>query len=152
MNKLSLYFGLVLFFSSLSSFVWAEEYSKPEVAIKARIAQFKEIKTVFKKLRFEVVVNDEFNAKTAQNYTKQLVTLNKPLLKMFRVKSAEGKTKALAKVWQDWPRFERQMDYFVEAILNTDESLKYANREDATMYINQAAKSCKSCHRLFKKR
>ncbi len=152
MNKLSLYFGLVLFFSSFSSSVWAEGYSKPGVAIKARIEQFKEIKTVFKKLRFEVVVNEEFNAKTAQNYTKQLVNLNKPLLKMFRMESAEGKTKALAEIWQDWPRFERQMDYFTEAILNTDEALKYANREDAAMYINQAAKSCKSCHRLFKKR
>lgn len=143
---------------SVSSFALAAtssgtsvEYRSPEIAIKARQDQFEDIKASFKQLRF-AVIQKEFNAKDAQKYADEMAELSQPLVEMFRVRSDQGDTKALNRIWDNWPRFEKQMRDFIALTEKTSDSLKYANQEDARMYVDQAAKSCKSCHRLFKAR
>lgn len=135
----------------LSGAAVAEDYSDPNKAINARQNQFEDIKASFKQLRF-IVIQKQFDEKAAREEANQLVVLSQPLLEMFRTPSFQGDTKALDRIWENWPRFEKQMNEFIGLTEKTAESLKYANQEDARMYIDQAAKSCKSCHRLFKAR
>lgn len=129
----------------------AGDYSSASDAISARQDQFDAIKASFKQLRFNLI-QKEFNAKEARSGARELMQLSAPLTDMFRVRSDQGDTKALARIWDNWPRFEKQMDEFIELTVKIDESLKYSNQEDALMYVNQAAKSCKSCHRFYKAR
>jgi len=129
----------------------AADYSNPDEAIKARQDQFEDIKASFKQLRF-LVIQKQFDAMAAREEADKLVELSQPLVAMFRTRSDQGDTKALDRIWEHWPRFEKQMNEFVELTKKTADSLKYANQEDARMYVNQAAKSCKGCHRLFKAR
>ncbi|MDX1321153.1 MAG: cytochrome c [Oceanospirillum sp.] len=147
MNKLvALLVGLMF-----TGNVIAADYSAPDVAIKARQDQFEDIKASFKQLRF-IVIQKEFDASAAKAEADKLAELSQPLVEMFRVRSHEGDTKALDRIWDNWPRFEKQMLEFIDLTEKTADSLKYANQEDARMYVNRAAKSCKSCHRLFKAR
>ena len=147
MNKLvALLVGLMF-----TGNVIAADYSAPDVAIKARQDQFEDIKASFKQLRF-IVIQKEFDAVAAKAEADKLAELSQPLVEMFRVRSHEGDTKALDRIWDNWPRFEKQMLEFIDLTEKTADSLKYANQEDARMYVNRAAKSCKSCHRLFKAR
>ncbi len=147
MNKLvALLVGLMF-----TGNVIAADYSAPDVAIKARQDQFEDIKASFKQLRF-IVIQKEFDAAAAKAEADKLAELSQPLVEMFRVRSHEGDTKALDRIWDNWPRFEKQMLEFIDLTEKTADSLKYANQEDARMYVNRAAKSCKSCHRLFKAR
>lgn len=137
----------------ISSGVYAgTQISDPDSAIKARQEQFKEIKTEFKQLRFEVVVNKNFSAERALKHADKVADLAQPLVDMFRVRSDQGDTKALPRVWDKWNRFERQMNDFRDITEQIAEALHYQNREDAIDFVNQAAKSCKGCHRYFKKR
>lgn len=129
--------------------VFATDYSSPEVAVKARQDQFEDIKASLKQLRFAVIQKD-FNAKEAKRYADHMASLSQPLVEMFRVRSDIQGSKALDRVWDNWPRFEKQMREFIDLTEKTAESLKYGNQEDARMYVDQAAKSCKGCHRLFK--
>ena len=147
MNKLvALLVGLMF-----TGNVIAADYSAPDVAIKARQDQFEDIKASFKQLRF-IVIQKEFDASAAKAEADKLAELSQPLVEMFRVRSHNGDTKALDRIWDNWPRFEKQMHEFIDLTEKTADSLKYANQEDARMYVNRAAKTCKSCHRLFKKR
>lgn len=143
---------LLSFFSIANQAYAAQSSEELEQLIQARQDQFEEIKSTFKQLRFEVVVNRNFDEKKATQYAKKLVELNKPLLGMFKERSDQGGTKASSQIWQKWPDFVKQMDRYQVASQNVLEPLRYANREDAAMYVNQAAKSCKGCHRLYKKR
>ncbi|MFG1490819.1 cytochrome c [Oceanospirillum sp. HFRX-1_2] len=131
--------------------VLAADYSNPDVAIKARQDQFEDIKASFKQLRF-LVIQKDFDAAAAKTEANNLAQLSQPMVDMFRVRSDKGDTKALDRIWDNWPRFEKQMNEFIELTEKTAESLKYANQEDARMYVDRAAKSCKGCHRLFKAR
>ncbi|WP_028303573.1 c-type cytochrome [Oceanospirillum maris] len=145
--------SLIVLLLSLSVFgsAVAADYSDPDVAIKARQDQFEDIKASFKQLRFEVIQKN-LNVKAATQYANELADLSQPLLDMFRVRSHTGDTKALDRIWDNWPRFEKQMLEFQMLTEKAAESLKYANHEDARMYVDQAAKTCKGCHRLFKAR
>ncbi|WP_086479406.1 c-type cytochrome [Oceanospirillum sanctuarii] len=134
-----------------SGSVLAADYSNPDVAIKARQDQFEDIKASFKQLRF-LVIQKKFDAAAAKSEANNLAELSQPLVEMFRVRSHQGDTKALDRVWDNWPRFEKQMNEFVDLTEQIADSLKYANQEDARMYVDRAAKTCKSCHRLFKAR
>lgn len=145
-NWLVLLLGLS--FSGLSI---AADYSQPEVAIEARKNQFEDIKASFKQLRY-LIIQDQPDLQEARRYADEMAVLSQPLLQMFRTQSASGDTKALPRIWQSWPRFEKQMQDFIDLTEKTAESLKYANKEDARMYVQQTAKSCKSCHRFFKQR
>lgn len=145
MKKIML-LALVWVFSTLS---YAADYSDPAQAIKARQDQFEEIKTTFKQLRFDVMQKNFDAAATAKSAVK-VAELSRPLLEMFRVRSDQGETKALDRIWDNWPKFEKQMLEFVELNNQTAEALRYGNQEDAKDFVDQAAKSCKSCHRLFK--
>ena len=147
MNKLSLLIMSLVFSGAL----WAADYSKPDVAISARQNQFEDIKASVNELRFELIKKAP-DLKKARQHAVRLSTLSQPLIEMFRVRSAQGASKALDRIWDNWPRFERQMEQFIELTEQADESLRYANTEDARMYVDQIAKSCKSCHRLFKAR
>ncbi|WP_417594020.1 c-type cytochrome [Oceanospirillum sp.] len=147
MNRL---FALILGLFWVGS-VSAADYTDPNVATQARQDQFEDIKASFKQLRF-ILIQKEFDAGSARAEADKLAALSQPLLEMFRVRSDHGDTKALGRIWDSWPRFEAQMLKFIELTEKTAESLEYANQEDARMYIDQAAKSCKSCHRFFKKR
>ncbi len=131
--------------------VLAADYSNPDVAIKARQDQFEDIKASFKQLRF-LVIQKDFDAAAAKTEANNLAQLSQPMVDMFRVRSDKGDTKALDRIWDNWPRFEKQMNEFIELTEKTAESLKYANQEDARMYVDRTAKSCKGCHRLFKAR
>lgn len=131
--------------------VLAADYSNPDVAIKARQDQFEDIKASFKQLRF-LVIQKDFDAAAAKTEANNLAQLSQPMVDMFRVRSDKGDTKALDRIWDNWPRFEKQMNEFIELTEKTADSLKYANQEDARMYVDRAAKSCKGCHRLFKAR
>ena len=145
-SLIALLLSITIFGSAL-----AADYSDPDVAIKARQDQFEDIKASFKQLRFEII-QKELNVKKAAQYSNELALLSQPLLEMFRVRSHTGKTKALDRIWDNWPRFEKQMLEFQSLTEKVAESLKYANQEDARMYVDQAAKTCKRCHRLFKAR
>lgn len=139
-----------LFFAFFfSATVYAAQSASPEDLIKARQDQFEEVKASFKELRFQVI-QKQFNLAAARAEADKLAELSQPLLDMFRVRSDAGDTKALDRIWDNWPRFEKQMQEFVKLTEMTVESLEYGNQEDARMYVNQAAKSCKGCHRLFK--
>lgn len=139
-----------LFFAFFfSATVYAAQSASPEDLIKARQDQFEEMKASFKELRFQVI-QKQFNLAAARAEADKLAELSQPLLDMFRVRSDTGDTKALDRIWDNWPRFEKQMQEFVKLTEMTVESLEYGNQEDARMYVNQAAKSCKGCHRLFK--
>lgn len=152
LRELLLTVGILLSTIPMVNQTFAKELKDQEKLLQARQDQFEEIKSTFKQLRFEVVVNRNFDHKKATLYAKKLVELNKPLLSMFKEKSDQGKTKARSQIWQNWPDFVKQMDRYQNASKNVLEPLRYANREDAAMYVNQAAKSCKACHRLYKKR
>ncbi|OPX55287.1 Cytochrome c556 [Oceanospirillum multiglobuliferum] len=128
---------------------YAADYSDPAQAMKARQDQFEEIKTTFKQLRFDVMQKN-FDAAATAKSAQKVAELSQPLLEMFRVRSDQGKTKALDRIWDNWPRFEKQMLEFVELNNKTVEALRYGNQDDAKDFVDQAAKSCKSCHRLFK--
>lgn len=138
--------GCLWLFSTLA---FAADYSDPAQAIKARQDQFEEIKTTFKQLRFDVMQKN-FDAAATVKSAQKVAELSQPLLEMFRVRSDQGKTKALDRIWDNWPRFEQQMLDFVELNNKTVEALRYGNQDDAKDFIDQAAKSCKACHRLFK--
>ncbi len=129
----------------------AADYTDPNVATQARQDQFEDIKASFKQLRF-ILLQKEFDVISARAEADKLAALSQPLLEMFRVRSDHGDTKALGRIWDSWPRFEAQMLKFIELTEKTAQSLELANQEDARMFVNQAAKSCKSCHRFFKKR
>ncbi len=145
------FFLLAALLSAIGA-VQASQKTDTQQLIQARQDQFEEIKSTFKQLRYEVVVNPAFDERKAKQYALKLVELNKPLLTMFKERSDQGKTKARDQIWENWSDFVKQMDRYRTASSNVLEPLRYANREDATMYVNQAAKTCKACHRLYKKR
>ncbi|MBB1486826.1 c-type cytochrome [Oceanospirillum sediminis] len=141
----------LVFITSFGAYA-GTQISDTDSAIKARQEQFKEIKTEFKQLRFEVVINEKFNAERALKHADKVADLTQSLIDMFRVRSDQGDTKALPVVWDKWNRFEQQMNDFRDITEQIAEALHYQNREDAADFVNQAAKSCKGCHRYFKKR
>ena len=145
-------FFLTITLLSVFSAAHAVQISDREKQIQARQDQFEEIKSTFKQLRYEVVINPSFDERKARQYALKLIELNKPLLTMFEERSDQGKTKARSQVWDHWPDFVKQMNSYRNASNSVLEPLRYANREDAAMYVNQAAKTCKACHRLYKKR
>jgi len=114
-----------------------QKYNLKQLA-QERQDQFEEIKATFKQLRYEVVISSEFDEQKAKQYAK--------------VRSDQGQTKARSQIWKNWADFVKQMDRYRTASNNIIEPLRYANREDAAMFVNQAAKTCKACHRLYKKR
>lgn len=148
---LKYFFLLAVLLPAIAS-VQASQKADTQQLIQARQDQFEEIKSAFKQLRYEIVVNPAFDERKAKQYALKLVELNKPLLTMFKERSDQGKTKARGQIWENWPDFVKQMDRYRTASSNVLEPLRYANREDAAMYVNQAAKTCKACHRLYKKR
>lgn len=128
------------------------DVSESEKVIQLRQELFDRLKVEFRQLRFEIVLRSEFDPSKAESYAQKVSAISQNLPATFNVRSDSGKTKARSEIWENKARFNQRMARFQQHIEAIAEALKYQNREDAIDSVNQAAKSCKSCHRLFKKR
>ena len=86
------------------------------------------------------------------DHAYSLMVLSKMTIKIFPDDTFEGRTKAKKSIWENWPKFEKASQNFVDESTKLFQVAKDGNIKEITKQIRKTGKTCSGCHRNFRKR
>jgi cytochrome c556 len=151
MKKIAVVTATIIALSSASA-IMAEEHDPNERAINAREAAFTlmvaNIGPLGAMAKGKMPFNQEEFAKRATN----LQALSDMPWEFFIPGSDKGKTAAKPEVWSNSADFKEKADKFQQEVAKLLEASKGSDQDAMFAQVGEIAKSCKSCHKEYKKK
>ncbi|WP_421868019.1 c-type cytochrome [Motiliproteus sp.] len=120
--------------------------------VKERMDSMKAMGDAMKAMSAIVKGKQPFELETFSRGSATILEHNQHLLMMFPEGSATGKSEALPKIWQQWPKFEQQAETSRgEAQRLADLAAQEADFKALRKQFVLLGKSCKGCHTDFRK-
>ena len=81
-----------------------------------------------------------------------LMQISKMTIKIFPEGSGKGRTKAKKSIWENWEKFEKASQTFVDESTKLVKLAKNGDTKALSVQIRKTGKTCSGCHRNFRKR
>nr|WP_240945893.1 cytochrome c [Pseudomaricurvus alkylphenolicus] len=133
--------------SALSSgATFALEFDDAASAINYRQETFGHIESQLKLLKRSIKKSDNLTSGDALAIVRNISNESQHLIAAFTPVSYQGKTKADADIWDEWPRFEQLMSDYLGNLRDLESAIQSNHKKQAMNALRSAARSCKSCH------
>tara|TARA_Y100001970_G_C14204669_1_gene843231 strand:- start:1713 stop:2162 length:450 start_codon:yes stop_codon:yes gene_type:complete len=86
------------------------------------------------------------------DHAYSLMILSKMTIDIFPEGTGEGRTKAKKSIWENWQKFEKASQNFVDESTKLFQIAKEGDMKALAIQIRKTGKTCSGCHRNFRKR
>ena len=144
-------FVLATLVAAAATPVMAQQFAKPEDAIKYRQSVFTVMGTHMGRLGAMANGKAPFDAKAAAESANVIETLSKlPFAAFGPGTDAGGNTKALPEIWKDGAKFKDAADKMAGATAKLNAAVKASGADGLKAEFGNTGGTCKGCHDNFK--
>ena len=129
----------------------ANNFKKAEDAIEYRQSSFSLMYHNFADISAMLRGKKEMNTDVLSVRAQNVAALSKLPLEAFKMKSANGDTEALPAIWENFSDFEGKMKDFENASAKLAQVAQTGNVKAIKKAFGGVGKTCKSCHKAYKK-
>lgn len=115
-----------------------------------RREELKDIESLVRQLRFDLINNQDVEAATPRLLELQERASAQRLLPAFIVGTHGSGSKARASIWEEWEDFAAGFTDLEGKITNLIEVAEQQNPRDTARALSEVGASCKSCHRAYR--
>lgn len=141
--------GLCLSFAVIMT-AGAQQFSKPEDAIKYRKSAFFIMNAQFSQIGSMVQGKVPYDAKVAADSAAVVEVMSKLPWTAFGEGTDKGETKARAEIWTDAAKFKDAQDKLITESAKLAAASKTGKLEDLKLAFGATAGACKNCHENFR--
>ena len=142
-------FGLFLSFAVVMT-AGAQQFSKPEDAIKYRKSAFFVMNAQFSQIGSMVQGKVPYDAKIAADSAAVIEVMSKLPWTAFGEGTDKGETKARSEIWTDGAKFKEAQDRLISESSKLAAASKTGKLEDLKVVFSATAGACKNCHENFR--
>ncbi|WP_447044202.1 c-type cytochrome [Vreelandella sp. H-I2] len=125
-------------------------FASEREAVMWRQQELKDIESLVRQLRFDLVNNQDVEAAAPRLTELQERASAQRLLPAFISGTHGGGSDARASIWEEWDKFASGFDDLEDKIANLIDVAEQENPRDTARALSEVGNSCKSCHRAYR--
>ncbi|CEP36177.1 MULTISPECIES: cytochrome c [unclassified Halomonas] len=125
-------------------------FASEREAVIWRREELKDIESLVRQLRFDLVNNQDFEVATPRLMELQERASAEHLLPAFINGTHGSGSEARASIWEEWDQFAAGFTDLEDKIANLIDVAEQQNPRDTASALSEVGASCKSCHRTYR--
>ena len=125
-------------------------FANEREAVIWRREELKDIESLVRQLRFDLINNQDIEAATPRLLELQERASAQRLLPAFIEGTHGSGSEARASIWEEWDQFTAGFTDLEDKIANLIEVAEQQDPRDTARALSEVGASCKSCHRAYR--
>ncbi|MBS3667942.1 c-type cytochrome [Vreelandella boliviensis] len=125
-------------------------FASEREAVIWRREELKDIESLVRQLRFDLINNQDIEAATPRLLELQERASAQRLLPAFIEGTHGSGSEARASIWEEWDQFAAGFTDLEDKIANLIDVAEQQNPRDTARALSEVGASCKSCHRAYR--
>tara|TARA_R110000751_G_scaffold179707_1_gene286060 strand:+ start:125 stop:655 length:531 start_codon:yes stop_codon:yes gene_type:complete len=135
---------------SMPQTVGDTQFASERDAVMWRQQELKDIESLVRQLRFDLVNNQDVEAAAPRLTELQERATAQQLLPAFIAGTHGGGSEARASIWEEWSEFAAGFTDLEDKITQLVEVAEQGDTRDTARALSEVGASCKSCHRAYR--